>query len=211
MESIAVQVEAKDLALVADNLLNDKQLKILLGKTPDRFIKQRPAKGGGTWDYVSTAYVQKVLNMVYGWRWSFEIVKQDITERQVVVQGRLTFTVGDESFAKMQFGRKDIMFSKGTTTPMDIGNDLKAAASDALKKCASMIGIAQDIYGKEDFKEIEVVPTKEENEEELVRILKHIATSETLNDLKMVEDFIETRVIREVYNAKLAQMTGTEK
>jgi len=207
MEGIAVQVEESDLALVANNLLNGKQLKLLLGKTPERFIKQRPAKGGGTWDYVSTAYVQKVLNMVFGWRWSFEIVKQDITERQVVVQGRLTFTVGDESFAKMQFGRKDIMFTKGTTLPMDLGNDLKAAASDALKKCASMIGIAQDIYGKEDFKDIEVIPTKEENDEESKRILVHIMTSKDVNDLKMVEDNIENGLLRVAYDTKLKELS----
>jgi hypothetical protein len=38
--------------------------------------------------------------------------------------------------------------------PLDYANDLKAAATDALKKCASEIGIANDIYGKNEFREI---------------------------------------------------------
>jgi len=207
MEQSIIKVEAKDLALVENNLLNDRQLKVLLGKTPDRYIKQRPAKGGGTWNYVSTAYIQKMLNLAFGWRWSFEIVHQEITEKQVIVQGRLSFTTLGETFTKMQFGRKDIMFSKGTTTPMDLGNDLKAAASDSLKKCASMIGIAQDIYGKEDFKDIEVVPTVAEDNEELKRILTHIATSETEQDLRMVEDVIPNDIARAVFDSKLKQLT----
>ena len=39
---------------------------------------------------------------------------------------------------------------------MSVGNDLKAAATDCLKKCAAEIGIAADIYNKEDFREINV-------------------------------------------------------
>ena len=37
---------------------------------------------------------------------------------------------------------------------LDYGNDLKAATTDALKKCASELGIASDIYGANEFKEI---------------------------------------------------------
>ena len=62
---------------------------------------------------------------------------------------------------KMQFGNKDIMYKRdvdkdGNRIPLSIGNDLKAATTDCLKKCAAEIGIAADIYNKEDFKEIKV-------------------------------------------------------
>ena len=36
---------------------------------------------------------------------------------------------------------------------LDFGNDLKGAATDSMKKCASMLGIASDVYGKAEFKE----------------------------------------------------------
>jgi len=40
--------------------------------------------------------------------------------------------------------------------PLSIGNDLKSAATDCLKKCASEIGIASDIYNKDEFREVKV-------------------------------------------------------
>jgi len=56
----------------------------------------------------------------------------------------------------MQYGNKDIIFRKGTEIPLSVGNDLKSAATDALKKCASEIGIAADIYNAEEFRPIAV-------------------------------------------------------
>ena len=49
----------------------------------------------------------------------------------------------------------EVKYKKNTKIPLDIGNDFKAAATDALKKCASELGIASDIYGKNEFREIE--------------------------------------------------------
>lgn len=54
----------------------------------------------------------------------------------------------------MQNGRADIKYKKGSTEALDLGNDYKASATDCLKKCASKFGIASDIYGREEFKEI---------------------------------------------------------
>ena len=56
----------------------------------------------------------------------------------------------------MQYVNKDIIFRKNSEEPLSIGNDMKAAATDALKKCAAEIGIAADIYNKMDFKEVNV-------------------------------------------------------
>jgi hypothetical protein len=149
-------IQAKDLALVEDNSLNPKQLKQLLQKTPSQYVKTRPAKGGGNWEYVTGGYVKKVLNLLFGWDWDFEIVDQLIYESEVVVKGRLTCRTNGKEIVKMQYGNKEVMFKKGTKDPLSIGNDLKAAATDALKKCAAEIGIAADIYNKEDFREVNV-------------------------------------------------------
>ncbi len=48
--------------------------------------------------------------------------------------------------------------------PLDFGNDMKAAVSDALKKCASMFGIAADIYEKEEFVEIHLTDSDDHSE-----------------------------------------------
>lgn len=154
-------VSESDLSLVENNALNSNQLGRLLKQTPAKYVKQRPAKGGGTWDYVTGGYVRKCLNLMFGWDWSFEIVEQMVLHGEAIVKGKLTCNSNGKTIVKMQFGNKDIMMKKGTEIPLSIGNDLKAAATDCLKKCAAEIGIAADIYNKEDFQSINVIPNED--------------------------------------------------
>ncbi len=158
-------VSPEELSLVDGNSLNEKQLKLILQRTPKKYIHQRPAKGGGTWDYVTGGYIKKCLNLMFGWDWDFEILDEKILYGEAIVKGKLTCRSNDKTIIKMQFGNKDIMYrkqnaeeiSKGLERiPLSIGNDLKAAATDCLKKCAAEIGISADIYNKEDFNEIKV-------------------------------------------------------
>lgn len=133
------------------------QLLTILQKTPREHVYTRPAKGGGTWDYVTGTYVKKVLNFCFGWLWDFIIVDKGREGDQVWVQGRLIIKdkMGRALITKEQFGRAEIKFVRGTKTILDYGNDLKSASTDALKKCAAELGIASDIYGKNEFREIE--------------------------------------------------------
>ena len=149
-------IDPDELSLVEDNSLNAYQLKMLLKKTPPQYVHKRPAKGGGEWEYVTGGYVKKVLNIMFGFDWSFEIVDQMIIHGEVVVKGKLTCHSNGRTIVKMQYGNKDIICKRGTSDPLSIGNDLKAAATDALKKCAAEIGIAADIYNKLDFREVNV-------------------------------------------------------
>lgn len=171
-----------DLSLVEDNALTGKQLKQLLKKTPAQYVHKRPAKGGGEWEYVSGGYVRKVLNLMFGWDWDFEIVSYQVMNSQAIVQGRLTCRVAGRSIVKMQFGSKDIVCRKGTDTPLSIGNDLKAASTDALKKCAAELGIAADIYNKMDFKEV-LVDTTEISIDELRQLYDFKKESPDLTDV----------------------------
>lgn len=133
-----------------------EQLLTVLQRTPKGHIYTRPAKGGGQWDYVTGAYVKKVLNYVFGWMWSFEIKSTEEKYGQIVATGRLTIhdKDGHPLLWKEDAGRADIKLKKGTQIPLDYGNDLKAATTDCLKRCAFQFGIASDIYGKNEFKEI---------------------------------------------------------
>ncbi len=156
-------IDKTELSLVKENSLNEHQLAQILKRTPTQYIKKRPAKGGGTWEYVTGGYVRKVLNLMFGWDWDFEILDHTIIGGEAVVKGRLTCRTNGKQIVKTQFGNKDIIYKKQTQEeitkgldkiPLSIGNDLKAAATDALKKCAAEIGIAADIYNKEDFNEV---------------------------------------------------------
>jgi recombination DNA repair RAD52 pathway protein len=141
---------------LTDSALNAKQLELILKRTPEKYVRNRPAKGGGQWKYVSGGYVKKCLNLLFGFDWSFEILEQMIMHKEAIVKGKLTINSNGKTIVKMQFGNKDIMYRKGTEEPLSIGNDLKSAATDALKKCAAEIGIAADIYNAEEFREVQV-------------------------------------------------------
>jgi len=95
---------------------------------------------------------------MFGWDWDFEILDEKIMieAKEVVVKGKLTCRTNGTTIVKTQYGNKDIMFRKNSEVPLSVGNDMKAAATDALKKCAAEIGIAADIYNAEDFREVKV-------------------------------------------------------
>jgi len=201
------QYTQADLSLANDNSLNAKQLQLLLKKTPSQYVRQRPAKGGGVWHYVSGAYVRKVLNLMFGWDWDFEVLSEMIQGNQVIVKGKLTCRVNGKAIVKTQFGCKEIMMRKGTNEPLNLGNDFKSATTDALKKCSAEIGIAGDIYGKDEFKEIDVIQDtlsadEVHNSKEKERVIKHIENATNLYSLIEVVSLIDKYDLREIYNAK---------
>tara|TARA_R110000796_G_scaffold120506_3_gene234665 strand:+ start:2682 stop:3356 length:675 start_codon:yes stop_codon:yes gene_type:complete len=195
-----VTVTDKDLSLVDNNMLNASQLNFLMKPTPKKYIRKRKAKGAGDWDYVSGAYVKKVLNLMFGWDWDFKIVdyKFDLQIKQAFVQGELTCRTAGKTIVKHQFGRVDIKFrtswenGKKTVTdqPLDLGNDLKAATTDALKKCASELGIAADIYSPQEFNSLKVVEKQEVDIPLLRKLLDNIAECH-LEDVLNIERIIE--------------------
>lgn len=128
------------------------QLNQLMGKTPAQYIYTRPGKGGMKFNYVTGNFIIKALNFVFGWNWDFEVVAHGKEGEQVWVQGKLTVkSPKGETITKTQFGRADVKKSNGKN--LDFGNDLKAATTDAMKKCASMLGIASDVYATAEFKD----------------------------------------------------------
>jgi len=157
--------------MIPKTWLSEKQVVQLFQRTPQQHVYTRPAKGGGSWTYVTQSYVVKVLNYVFGWIWDFEIEDQGREQNQVWVKGRLTVkSPKGDMITKSQFGRADIKFKRGTQQMLDYGNDLKAAASDSLKKCASLLGIASDIYGKVEMQKEanKEVRTKEKSQEVVI-------------------------------------------
>ena len=201
------QYSQADLSLANDNSLNAKQLQLLLKKTPSQYVRQRPAKGGGVWHYVSGAYVRKVLNLMFGWDWDFEVLSEMIQGNQVIVKGKLTCRVNGKSIIKTQFGCKEIMMRKGTNEPLNLGNDFKSATTDALKKCSAEIGIAGDIYGKDEFKEIDVIQDvmsaeDTHNSKEKERVEKHILNANTIESLMQVEELANKYELNTIFKTK---------
>ena len=107
-------------------------------------IKQRKGSFGEMIDYVETHAVITRLNEAFDGQWSFEIISQETTAQEVIVSGKLTA----DGVSKCQFGSNKISLSKQGEI-ISVGDDWKAAASDCLKKCASLFGIGLHLYGAE--------------------------------------------------------------
>lgn len=161
-------ITKEDLYLIQGVELNKEQLQAIIQKTPEQYVKTRPGKGGGTWKYVTGGYMKKMLTLIFGANWDF-IIEDEIINmeaKQVIVKGRLVCRVGPHTITKMQYGGQDIKFKTAkdengkrvqTSEMLNLADDLKGAATDCLKKCASEIGIAADIYNAKEFEDQTIV------------------------------------------------------
>lgn len=142
-----IKKNSESKALVLSSIeLTDNQKKEIQLTTPDQFIKERRGRGGKNVKYVEGGYVIARLNQIFGIiNWSFEEVDRVESDKEVSVLGRLTIHdhKGGYSVKKEQWGQSDIQDN------VPLGDTRKAAATDALKKCASLFGIALDVYWKQ--------------------------------------------------------------
>lgn len=133
---------------------------LIEGKTPKEAVLTRKGRGSRSFDYVTGSWIVQQLNDLFDFNWDWEIIQQEIGKGQIWVKGKLTVKILQESgqtvsITKTSFGGSDIKSysekagQRGGEV-MDIGDDLKAASTDALKKAASLLGIAADVYGGDD-------------------------------------------------------------
>jgi hypothetical protein len=120
--------------------------EILETPFPPETIKTRPASFGGSLSYVEAHEYIRRLNQAFDGNWSFEIVKHEIGENEVIVVGKLVA----DGIVKMAFGGSDIKRKKETGEIICIADDLKAAATDAMKKASSFLGIGLHLYAGTD-------------------------------------------------------------
>lgn len=130
----------------------------------------RDKRGGVTFDYFTGEQaVSRLMEQGPGFA-SFEIVEHGINDEadEVWVLGKLTcrivernpaaeynnegrYIIGDQPHfivvptVMMQFGSQKIKRSRSNGKPLDIGFDLKGAATDSYKKCASQ-GVGVGLY-----------------------------------------------------------------
>lgn len=136
---------SRALVLSSLELAPEQRNKIFL-PTPKEFVKQRKVRGGGMANYVEVGYVVARLNEIFGAaNWNFQVLRENILEKAVAVYGELMIKDHKRGFSitKGQYGNKE------RYAEIPIGDTLKAAGSDALKKCASLFGIALDVYWPE--------------------------------------------------------------
>ena len=105
-------------------------------------IKTRRGHHGAILSYVEGAEYIKRLNEAFDGEWSFVIVEHTILDHEVIVMGKLT--AGDVT--KVAFGGSSIKRNAQTGETLNLADDLKAAATDALKKASSLLGLGLHLY-----------------------------------------------------------------
>jgi len=122
----------------------DKHKKVSQVITPKPYVKK---KYDGM-EYVEISYMKSVADDEYT-PWNWEIISEgELGTEAYKVHGRLTYTdangvirIGDMVAAHR------IQKKRGTNEFVDIGNDIKAANTDCMKKAFNMyLNIADDVY-----------------------------------------------------------------
>ena len=146
---------------VVQSVISEAQFQILQGRTPEKYKKKRPGKGGKTFTYVPHGYVTAVLNKAFGFDWDFRIVpidgsnlflymegkkSGDKQKASVLVHGELTVRIHDKKGRLIATITKTSTGEKEAIKNMSWGSLVKSAESDAFKKAASRLGIALDLY-----------------------------------------------------------------
>jgi hypothetical protein len=106
-------------------------------------IRQRKGRNGML-DYVEGHTVIHRLNEALDAEWSFEIVHHEVREEEVLVVGKLSAG----AVVKMAFGGSQVTRERESGSVVSLGDDLKAAATDAMKKCATFLGVGLHLYAE---------------------------------------------------------------
>ena len=124
--------------------MDDKIRSALSAPFPEDAVKRRRGSFGKDIHYVDGQAVVARLNDVFAAEWGFEIVSKETLEPagEVLVLGRLTAL----GVTKEAFGKSAPAVSRDTGEVLSVADAYKAAATDALKKCATLLGVAAYLY-----------------------------------------------------------------
>jgi len=149
------------------NGYNKEQLDIISQGVPDPLIKWRQ-KGGRNYSYVELPVVTDILNRLFGNLWNWNILENNIhdtgipdqknggTKRYVQIRGRLTVPMQDpkdpDKFIWVEREANGVHALNGADTEIR-ASAFKSASSDGLKKAASTLGVARNIYMSEELQQ----------------------------------------------------------
>ena len=173
-DSSLVKVDEKTLTLITNH-----HKKVSDIKTPKPFVKQKMGM-----DYVQYSYMRDIAYKYYP-DWSWEIKSTEFAgDKYYVVVGRLIWTEqgvikhGDASAAHR------IQKQRDNDDYVDLGNDVKAANTDCIKKAFNMyMNICDDVYRNQvedpeltdkQRKDINVTASKLKDKDKKKKIMEQI-------------------------------------
>jgi hypothetical protein len=122
--------------------MNKDTRNTLVTPFPDDAVSSRRGSHGKTLQYIETWRVIDRLNDAFGHDWSWRVLEWQLVESEIVVVAELDAG----GVVKHGFGNSTITRGKDSGEPVNIGDDVKSAASDALKKAATLFGVGLELY-----------------------------------------------------------------
>ena len=183
--------------------ITDKHKQVSNIKTPKPFIKKKMGM-----EYVEYSYMREIADKEFpGWSW--KVVSTEVLGSEAyVVHGRLKFY--DEGIWREcdVTASHRIQKQRGTNDIVDIGNDIKAANTDAIKKAFNMyMNIADDVYRNQvddlelsDLEKSDILVLASEISEEKLEQIKGLIEDESINTANYKASF--ARLSREVEENK---------
>ncbi len=123
--------------------MDQDKLRVL--SRPFTDIKTRPGRNGQAIQYVEGHAIVHRLNEALAGDWSFRVLEREVLEQEVLVLVELR--AGD--VVKHAFGGSELTRTREGKV-VSIADDLKSAATDALKKAATLLGVGLQPCAVED-------------------------------------------------------------
>ena len=177
-------------------LITEKHKKVSSITTPTPYIKKKMGM-----DYVEYSYMREIADKEYpGWSWTI-INTENLGSESFVIHGRLKwFDSGVWREGDMTAAHR-IQKKRGTDEFVDIGNDVKAANTDCIKKAFNMyLNIADDVYRNQ----VDDVELTDDEKEELLLAAGSIS-DEILEKVKSKIDNLE--IHKGNYKSSLAKLS----
>ena len=126
----------------AFSTIRDLHEKVSMEDTPKTYVKKKMGM-----DYVEISYMKSIADKYYpGWSWT--IISTEMLGSEVfMVHGRLKWFEGGIWREGDMTAAHRIMKLRDKEGFVDVGNDIKSANTDAMKKAFNMyMNIADDVY-----------------------------------------------------------------
>jgi len=136
----------------------EKQIRTALSAPfADDLVKRRRGSFGKEITYVEGAAIVARLNDAFDSNWNFTIVEHhELPTGEVLVLGR----IGAFGVVKEAFGRGMPAVVRETGEVLSQADAYKAAATDALKKAATLLGVALNLYADDPVEQPEEKPAR---------------------------------------------------
>ena len=184
-----------------DDVLIRKHQHVSEEPTPQDVVKSRNG-----FDYVDEGFMRWRLNQHYP-IWSWEVIKYEtLGDKAIVVHGRLKII--DEGVARSfdSVAAHRIAQARSGSGYVDLGNDLKAANSDAFKVAVNRLcNVADDVYRKQYI-------DKSLGDVQVSNLMDIIAEMDNQKEADKVHKALRSGMInQDNYDKVMSKLTGSKK